>query len=352
MPPERPPAVPPDSAAPPEWKPKGLRQRAKHFLLGRMLAAARRRRWGPLRAARAARVERRDHKRGRIPPVSHRRRQVRSVVWFAAGPGTHDALLDSIDSVLASDGSDSQILVVDDCSIDAREAVIRERFPQVDFRRTRFPTGGPPNMWHLCQLALEHARENYDFEIWMKMDSDALATGPELSAVTASRLAEVPNAGFAGSLQVRADGVPEDSTYHANVIRREVTRDPVLAAAVQVARVQGWKVGEIVQGGVCVLTRAASDALAKERWLEWPRRWHQVTSEDLALSLFVRASGLELVSIGDPNGIFAIANKHLPLPKEEIAAGPWVAAHSVNWGFDGEDEKTLRAFFRAQRASW
>jgi hypothetical protein len=333
------------------WLPR-WRARAKRFLVGRILAAAKRQRWGAVYALRAEWAERTDARRGRVPPPTPRRRNVRSVVWFAAGPGSRDALLDSIESVVASDGSDTQIVVVDDCSVQAREAVVRERFPQVDFCRTRFPTGGPPSMWRLCQLAFRHAMANYDFELWIKMDSDALATGPSLSSCTAGRIAGVPNAGFAGSLHIRADGVPEDRSYHAAVLAREARRDRVLAAALDRATSAGWVVGDVVQGGVCAVTRAACEAMARERWIEWSKRWHQITSEDLALSLFTRASGLELVSIGDPDGIYAVANKHLPLPKEQIAEGPWVAAHSVRAGTQGEDEATLRSFFRARRADW
>jgi hypothetical protein len=337
---------------PSDWRAKRWRRLAKRFLVGRMLAAVRRHRWALVYALRARRFERADRLQGRIPPPTPRRRDVRSVVWFAAGPGRRDALLDSIESVIASDGDDSQILVIDDCSGDAREAVVRERFPEVDFRRMRVPTGGPPNMWRLCQAAFEHAMANYNFELWVKIDTDALATGPAMSAVTASRLADVPGAGLAGSFRLRADGAPEDHGYHAEVLLRETKRDGVLAAAANRARAAGWLAGDIVQGGVCAVTRTACEAMAREGWMQWRKPWHQVTSEDLAMSLFVRASGLELVSIGGPDGIYAVANKHLPLPKEEIADGPWVAAHSVRAGLNQEDEATLRSFFRARRAEW
>jgi hypothetical protein len=274
------------------------------------------------------------------------------VVWFPVGPGSRDALLDSVESVIASDGADSQILVVDDCSVDAREAIVRERFPEVDYRRKRFPGGGPPNMWAVVRTALEHALARYDFELWLKMDTDALAVGPGLSAETIARLDAVPNAGVAGSFQIRADGAPEDHVYHAQVLARERKRDRMLDAAADRASVAGWRPGDIVQGGVCAVTRPACDALVREGWLGWNQRWHQLSSEDFALSLFALAAGFELVSIGGPDGIYAVGNKHLPLPKEQLSSRPWVAAHSLKHGHDGEDEAELRNFFRARRAEW
>src|SRR5437660_1180627 len=84
-----------------ERAPSRTRLWAKRFLIGRMLAALRRRKRGPLHAWRSARAERSDRRAGRIPAPSPRRRDVRSVVWFPVGPGRSSALLDSIESVIA-----------------------------------------------------------------------------------------------------------------------------------------------------------------------------------------------------------------------------------------------------------
>jgi hypothetical protein len=53
-----------------------------------------------------------------------------------------------------------------------------------------------------------------------------------------------------------------------------------------------------------------------------------------------------------PDGILALGNEALPLPKEQIADGPWVAAHSLRRGLNGEREAELRQFFGARRAEW
>jgi len=328
------------------------REWLKRFRAGRMLAALRRRRRAPAQVVRAAVADRRDRSAGRVPPPAPRRRTVRSVVWLPAGPGSGAALLDSVESVLASDGEAAQVLVVDDSSGDAREAVVRERFPEVDVVRNPRPSGGPPSMWGLCCLALRRSLERYDFEQWVKLDTDALVTGPGFSEQVLGRLSGHPRVGFAGSFGVRADGVPEDRSLHAAVLARECGSDRTLAAARERALGHGWREGDVVQCGVCVVTRRGVDALVGGGWIDWHRPWHSLVSEDLALSLFLVAEGLELVSIGAPDGIFAVANKHLPLPKEEVAGGPWVAGHSVRAGAEGEDEATLRAFFRGRRESW
>ena len=322
--------------------------------LGRRLAALRRRRRVPQAAWRARRAAREDRRRGRPdPPPPPSPRKVRSVVCFLAGPGQLEPLLDSIESVRRSDGDDTQVIVVDDGTADVRAADVREHFPEVDVVRNRLATGGPPNLWPTTQMGLRRALERYDFEQWIKMDTDALITGPALSESLLGRIAAAGgNVGMAGCHGIRADGQIETYAWHASVLAREEPHDAILREAARRARANGWRDGEQVHGGVFTVTRAACDAIAAEGWLDWKRPWHSLTSEDFTLALFCRALGFDLLSIGGPDGIIATANKHTPLPKEQIADGPWIAAHSVRHGVDGEDEAQLRDFFRERREGW
>ena len=331
-----------------------LREWLKRHLAGRMLAAVRRRRRLPLLALRAFRAELRDRRAGSIAPAPPAGRvKCRTVVCIPAGPGSRTALFDTIDSVLASDRGASQIVVVDDCSVDCRKAVVRGRYPEVDVVRTRAPSGGPPNLWPPLRTAIEHALDHYDFDLLAKLDTDALVTGPRFSERAVERLGAAPEAGIAGSFRTRADGRPEGHEYEVAVLERELPRDPTLRNAVERAEAAGWRRGDAVQGGVMFLTREACERLKGEGLLEWRRAWHSIAPEDLTLTIFVRACGLDALSLGAPKDAFvAVANKGLPLSKEELADGPWVAAHSVRTGMDGETESELREWFRARRADW
>jgi len=341
------------SPAPPEAESVPVRRWAKRYLPGRMAAALWRRRRTPLLALAAERAERRDRRAGSIPPPLPRRREVLAVVCIPSGPGDPERILDTIDSIRASDGDTSQILVVDDCSVTAREAVIRQRFPEVEVVRTRMPSGGLPNIWPPLRTGIEHALAHYDFSLFVKFDTDAIATGPDFSTRSHDALAAAPEAGLAGSFRTRADGRPEDHVYHADVLERELPHDPCLALAARRAQAAGWRPGDTVQGGVTLFSRVACERLRDEGWLDWPRPWHSNIAEDFAVTIFVRACGLEALSVGDPeSGLLAVAAKGLPLPKQELAGGPWVAAHSTRVGLHGESESELRDYFRAQRAGW
>jgi len=101
------------------------------------------------------------------------------------------------------------------------------------------------------------------------------------------------------------------------------------------------------------ITRAAAGALSEQGWLSWSRTWHSLLAEELMLTLFIRAAGFEALSLGGPeDGLLAVANKGLPLTKEELAEGRWVGAHSVRHGLNGESEAELRSFFAERRSGW
>lgn len=324
----------------------------KRFTVGRMAAAVRRQRRAPINALRARSAEAGDRRAGRLPRPPARRTATRTVVMFPSGPRRWQQLADSIQAVQASDGDATQILVVDDSTVDTRESVIRARFPEVDVIRKRYPSGGPPATWQTYRLGLLHALKHYDFELFVKMDTDAVVTGPGFSDAVAARLDAAPQAGLAGCYGQRCDGTVEDTTYHAAVLEREAPRDATLRSALGLAETNGWRRGAIVHGGVQCLTRPAVEALASEGWLAWRRPWHSQASDDFVISMFVKACGFDLLSIGGPNGIFAVDNNYVLLPKEEVANGPWVATHSTRHGVGGEEEEELRSYFRARRAEW
>lgn len=298
-----------------------------------------------------------------LPPPAARRR-VRGVCWIAAGPGEVDALLDTWASAIASSPGDLALLVTDDWTPDAHASAIQASVPDAVVVRTRVPSGGPPRLWPLTALALRTALTHFDFDLIVKLDTDALVVGPDLVATLERTFAQAgaegaptpaPPIGIAGSFQVRPDGQPEsDADYHRRVLAAEEPRDPQLAAWAAAARTAGYPEGSNVQGGCLVLTRTYVEALSRSGALEYVPRLPSIVSEDLTLTVLAYAHGFRAWSLGGPAGPYAFANKHLPLPVDELLdpESRWLVTHSVRRGLGGESESTIRERARRARAGW
>lgn len=309
------------------------------------------------------------------PPAAPRR--VRAVVWIPAGPGSLDGVLAAWESAVASSPGEVALLVTDDWSSDAHLAAIRAHVPDAVVVRTRTPSGGPPRLWPVTALALRTALAHFEFDYLVKFDTDALAVGPHwvqgiASAIAAAQLADPVTApedagspavtlpaavpiGIAGAFIERPDGEQEtDRPYHQRVIRGEVPRDGQVASWVRRAEAQGWPFGSIVQGGCLTLTHELCAAIADAGALDYRPRMRTIVSEDLLLTVLAYAFGFRAASLGGPSGPLAIANKHLPLPVEELVdpASRWLVAHSTKVGLAGEPEAEIRDRARAARSSW
>jgi hypothetical protein len=197
-----------------------------------------------------------------------------------------------------------------------------------------------------------HAVEHYDFSLYVKMDTDAIVTAPSFSDTVLEHLGRRERPGIAGSCGVRCDGAEEDRRFHQLVLAREMRRDRPLRTAYERAIAAGWRDGEIVQGGALCITPEAAREISQEGWLHWRRPLSSQLPDDLLVSMFIAAYGYELVSLGHPEGIFAIGNKYIPLAKEDVATGPWVVAHSTREDIADTPEPELRAFFRQHRDAW
>ena len=290
-----------------------------------------------------------------------------------AGPGAHDALLDTWASAEASSPGEVGLLVTDDWTSDCDQATLRRSVPEAVVVRPRLPTGGPPRLWPITTLAIAAARAHFDFDLLIKLDTDALGVGPgwieAIAAAIDSDEASDVNAcpadgaapawqapvGIAGAFRERADGEREtDEPYHRRVLAGELEHDPVLAAWVQRARDAGWPHGAIVQGGCLVMSRAYCEALVTAGALAYRPRLRTIVSEDLLLTVLAYSLGFRAASLSGRSGPMAIANKHLPLPLDELLdpASRWVVAHSTKVGLDGEPEAELRGRAAAQRRRW
>jgi hypothetical protein len=320
---------------------------ARQTLGGKAALALWRTRRGPAAAARSARLARADRAAGRIPPQDPRR-EFRAVYLVPAGPGEHEGLHETIASIRRYEGDDVKIVVTDDCTVDCREALVRERWPEVTVLRPRWPAGSPLRLAPLLTRAYAYALDAFRFDVLCKIDADALVTGPGLTAGAAELFAREPSVGALGTCRTRADGVDEDYTYDAWVLAHERRWSREVRALHDAARAGGYD-GAKVHGGVYLLARRGLEAARTAGWLPWAPPWWTLLGEDTVVSLILWASGLSICSWGAPGEPTASGQGFLPIDKESVMREGKLAIHSVRRGINGETERELRAFFRAER---
>jgi hypothetical protein len=314
---------------------------AKGTLAGKAAVALRRQRGAPLAAARSARAAPAAPGRGSG--------RFRVVYLLLCGPGELAALSDTLDSIAAWEGGEAKAIVVDDATTEV-SGHVAARHPDVDVVRMRWPTSGPPRLSPAVNLGMRAALARYDFDVLCKLDTDAVVTGPGLGAAAARRFAADLTLGLLGTVSLRADGVPEDHTYDAWVLRHERRWSRVVRDRLARARA-GTYDGRKAHGGVYVISRRALETVAAAGDLDRDPPWWSQMPEDTWTALAVCAAGFHLGSWGAPGEPTACASKFLPVPLDQVRERGVLAVHSVRRGLGGEPEAEVRAALRTQRPS-
>lgn len=316
----------------------------KSFVLGKALVAVRRQRRAPAQALAARRARVAD---GPVPRGGGRG-PLRALYVIPAGNGERAGLLETIDSIRTYEGDAVKILVLDDATLDCRPAELRRLRPDVDVWTKRWPTCGPPRIWPALQRVYAFALDSYDFPVLVKLDTDALVTGP-LSERAVAHFEAHPRVGQLGSVWSHADGTPWDNTFEQWMLEHETRWIPALRRLVAQARRHNPEPPMKVHGGVNAISRPALEAARSSGWLAWRQPWWSNIGEDLLVSLVIAAAGFELGSWGGP-GEPVISESHLlPYDKERVLAEGKLGVHSLKRGRDGEAEADLREFFRNAR---
>jgi hypothetical protein len=323
------------------------RARVKGTLAGKMALAAWRKRRIPSVAVRSARLARADARAGGPPPEDPRR-DFRAVFVVPVGPGERAGLEDTIASIRAFEGEDAKIVVADDGTPDSRRALVRRDHPDVSVVRAAWPTGGPPRQSHFLTGVYAWALARYRFDVLVKIDADALVTGPGLTERAAQAFAADPALGMLGTTGRRADGEAEDYSYDAWVLAHETRRSAAVRRLERAARAGGFT-GQKVHGGVYLLGREALRAAWHGGWLAWRPPWWSLLNEDTVVSMTVLAAGHRLGSWGAPGEPTVSGQGYLPIEKEAVMRDGKLAVHSVRRGPRGETEPELRAYFRGLR---
>jgi hypothetical protein len=321
--------IPPVGAIAAEHGASAWRLRVKGTLAGRLVAVPFRWRRAPAQALRAARAQGNGEAR---PPAS--RRAVAFVIM--AGQGEGAGLQDTLASITRWHGIDAGIVVLDDATTDCTRAAVHAQRPDAVVLRNRWPHNMPPYQYPGIARLLDAALAHFDPDVVIKLDTDALLTGPGLPTRAAGAFAATPGDGLLGTVQ--------RSTYDLWVLDRERRTSPTVRRLHDAALKGGYDGGK-AHGGVYVLSREALRRMRDGGWLAWrPPVWTLV-NEDACVALAVHACGLRVAAAPAIRSV----SHTMPVTLAQADLRDVLAVHSVRRGRDGESEAEVRRFFAAAR---
>ena len=282
------------------------------------------------------------------------RRHCRQLVVMPVGPDDNGA--DTIDSLLTYCTPEQVILAVDD----SRSEATREFLETRDARVVRLPSAGFPGIRGGLTVnlarAYRHALANYDFDVLLRIDTDALITGraPEDEAI--ARFSQDARLGMLGLLKIGYDGTARDYGPIEDVLRdsmrwhglRRVPRWIRMHRWTRAARAQGWVLGEHVLGAAVYLRPTLLKKMRAAGDLHLDVFHDSGISEDHLFSLITAARGFTMGEFGAPAGPMGVKWRGLPdTPARLLEAGMKVV-HSIKF-YEDMTEPEIRRYFAMAR---
>ena len=221
------------------------------------------------------------------------------------------------------------------------------------------PNGAPGALGGLfvkVSAGIRRALAIAEFDLLLRLDTDALMIGAGLEELARRRFAELPGTGILGSYRHGPDGGVRDWGPAARALASECglrgMRRPsarqLLRRVRREALRNGYVAGEHALGGAYLMTSALLRSFAERGWLDLPDLATSHLGEDHLAGLFARAVGYQLGDFGGPSDPLALRWKGLPAPPAELLASGKLVVHSVK-SRCAELEATNRAVFADAR---
>lgn len=285
-----------------------------------------------------------------------------TLVLLPVGPGTNlEFLLDTLESIQTFALPDHRILVLDDSGEGIGEKV-RAVMPTVDLLVNR-PPGADTHrsvsgkFFETIAKGIRYCTEQYDFQVLLRMDADALMINPGADVRAIEILRQHPEYGLIGSYRERCDGQKRDFAPTAKIIEEQMgfhvlpakrVLAEILSETVKEAEKHGYEKGEnIIAPGSMMSPEAARKLSANPRFGHPSFRATRL-GDDHLVALTLRSMGFQLgdFATGDlPLGVWL---KKLEWSPEELVRKGKAIAHSVR-SYGGLDEAGVRAEFRRLR---
>ncbi len=291
------------------------------------------------------------------------KRPCSTLVLLPVGPGSHlPFLADTLESIERFCLPDHQILLADDSGEGIGQEA-KTKHPRIDVLLLRGPgteskRSVAGKFFETIARCIRHAVENYDFQILMRMDADALMCNAGADQRGVEFLKSNPHIGQIGSYRVRCDGEKRDFTSAANHIKKEMGMQLLpekralsrsLSALLKPALANGYEFGENIIAPGSMTSRAACEKMVAHPMFGDSSFRATKLGDDHLTSLLLRSLGLELADFATGNLPLAVWLKRLEWSPEEIVGKGKCITHSVRY-YNDWNEEHVRAEFKRLRS--
>ncbi len=262
------------------------------------------------------------------------------VICVPVGPGEVLGIVDLIESAKCYLDGRYRFVVVDDSgSLEVWRAV--RKYSEVDYLRN-WRRRGFRKLPQTIRKCYRYALQNYQFPFILKIDADALITGPGLIHDIKEHVTRHPKAGMLGSYRITSENTTREFSLMGDILKENWI---YWKEIIEKAQRFGYELGENTQGGAYVITRPCLEDMQRAGYLIAKPRG-TVYVEDVTFSLYSRSLGYELHDFAKVGQPFAIAWRGLPIPKEEVVKQGKKVIHSVKYA---TEDIQIRDYFRKIR---
>jgi len=297
----------------------------------------------------------------------NRKQKVKTVILIPIGPDCQIRFIaDTIESIYFYMSPSSKVILVDD-SMKKTGNDILQQFNNVDVITIQGGVRGRPNYGLLAGLylslskGLKLAYEKYDFDVLLRMDTDALVIGSNPDDDAIAEFARDPNLGLIGSFRVdcrgnlRGYGSTID-TLNESLRLKELLKHPrsrfpgwfYWKSFYSKAIKNGYQPGDQCQGGAYFMSYECVKRLYQMDLLErYDLQWINL-HEDQIFGLLTYVTGLKLGDFATGDYPMGIKHQGLPWHPEELIKRGKKITHSTRF-FEELGEEAIRDIFQAAR---